>query len=63
MHVFKISTAVGFHMTFSKVFSYSCWLVFVNLIQTRDTWEEGTSVEELAPLDEPVGVSVEYCLD
>lgn len=25
------------------------WLVFVNLTQTRNTWEEGISAEELPP--------------
>lgn len=34
-----------------------CWLAFVNLIQTRVTQEEGTSAEELSPLDWPVGIS------
>ena len=28
-----------------------CWSVFVNLTQPRDTWGEGTLVEELPPSD------------
>lgn len=29
------------------------WLIFVHLIQTRDTWEEGLATEEVPPLDWP----------
>lgn len=34
------------------------WLVFINLIPTRVTWEEEASVEDLPPSDWPVGTSV-----
>lgn len=31
-----------------------CCLVMVNSTQARETWEEGTPIEELHPLDCPV---------
>jgi hypothetical protein len=37
--------------------------VFVNLTQTRGTWKEGTSVEELSASDWPVSGSVRHFLD
>lgn len=40
-----------------------CWLVLANLTQTRVDWEDGTTTEELPPLDCPVGLSVEHPLD
>lgn len=39
------------------------WLVLANLTQTRVDWEDGTTTEELPPLDCPVGLSVEHSLD
>ena len=32
-----------------------CWFIFVNVTQTRNTWEEGPSAEELPPLERQVG--------
>jgi hypothetical protein len=39
------------------------WLVFVNLAQTRVTWEEGTLIEELSPSNLPIGMSVGHFVD
>lgn len=40
-----------------------CGLVFISLTQSEVTWEEGMSVEELPPLNGPVGLSVGKILD
>lgn len=37
-----------------------CWLVFRQFTQTRATWEEGTSVEELSSSDWPTGTSLRH---
>ena len=40
------------------IITYLCWIVFVNLRQTRVSWEEGTSTNEFPPPSWPVGISV-----
>lgn len=40
-----------------------CWLAFDNWIQTRVTWERGTSKKELLPSALPVGLSGGHFLD
>jgi len=40
-----------------------CWLILVNLTQTRVAWEEGTSVEALPPSAWSAGMSLGTFLD
>lgn len=42
---------VGFNFFFMESNIYVCWLVFVNLTETRVIWEEDTSIRELDPSD------------
>lgn len=40
-----------------------CWLVYVNLIQSRAVWEEGTPIEKMPQSDRSIGKSVGHFLD
>lgn len=39
------------------------WLVFVNLIQARAIWKEGTSVEKMSTFHQPIDKSLGHFLD
>lgn len=52
-----------FHMSTPLLSHTLCWLIFVNCKQTRNTWEGGTSTEELPRPDWPMGESMGHFLN